>query len=216
MGHTNTEIQFYHEKDTAIFISHFRIISSFLSAIFGAYSLSLFGFSEIYFLLRIVGYKLGFVRGPTYQKYVPQRRGSGKSYIRSIRYKKERHRKKRRIKKKRATRSPFMKLFSSALTNVINVDKRIHTRGLLPYDTYSTNMVCDNRANVHICNKQNMFVGEIRKCTNQGVATIGGKGHQPSGTGTVRWIWRDDSGKSHEYHVEDAIFPHNIQSTFSA
>ena len=51
-----------------------------------------------------------------------------------------------------------------------------------------------------------MFVGEIRKCTNQGVATIGGKGHQTSGIGTVRWIWRDDSGKSHEYLVKDALF----------
>ena len=68
-------------------------------------------------------------------------------------------------------------------------------------------MVCDNSANVHICNKRNMFVGEIRKCTNQGVATIGGKGHQPSGIGTVRWIWRDKYGKSHEYLVEDSLFP---------
>ena len=77
-------------------------------------------------------------------------------------------------------------------------------------------MVCDNIANVHICNKQNMFVGEIRKCTNNGVATIGGKGHQPSGIGTVRWIWRDDSGKSHEYLVKDELFfpqsPINILS----
>ena len=48
-GHTNTEIQLYREKDTVIFISHFRILSSFLSAIFGAYSLSLFGFSVICF-----------------------------------------------------------------------------------------------------------------------------------------------------------------------
>ena len=54
------------------------------------------------------------------------------------------------------------------------------------YDTDSTNMVCDISANVHICNKQNMFVREIRKCTNQGVDIIGGKGHQTSGIGTVR------------------------------
>ena len=77
-------------------------------------------------------------------------------------------------------------------------------------------MVCDNSANVHICNKRNMFVGKIRKYTNQGVATIGGKGHQPSGIGTVRWIWRDDSGKYHEYLVKDALFspqsPINILS----
>ena len=114
---------------------------------------------------------------------------------------------KRRINKKRATRSPFVKLFSSALTTVLNVDECVRTRYLLPYETDSTNMVCDNSANVHICNKQNMFVGEIRKCTNQGVATIGGKGHHPSGIGTVRCIWRDNSGKSHEYLVKDELFP---------
>ena len=119
------------------------------------------------------------------------------------------------IKKKRATRSPFVKLFSSALTTVLNVDERVRTMDLLPYETDSTTMVCDNSANVHICNKQKMFVGEIRQCKNQVVATIGGKGHQPSGIGTVRWIWRDDSGKSHEYLVEDVLFSHNLPSTFS-
>ena len=80
------------------------------------------------------------------------------------------------------------------------------SKGFTPYDTDSTTMVCDNSANVQICNKRNMFVGEIRKCTNQGVATIGGKGHRPSGIGTVRWIWREDSGKFHEYLVKDALF----------
>ena len=51
-----------------------------------------------------------------------------------------------------------------------------------------------------------MYVGEIRKFKIQGVATIGGKGRHPSGIGTVCWIWRDNSGKSHEYLVEGALF----------
>ena len=119
------------------------------------------------------------MRGPTYHKYRPGHRGSGKSYIRSIRYKKDRHIKKRIIKKKRATRSPFVKLLSSALTTVLNVDERVRTRDLLPYDTDSTTMVCDNSANVHICNKRNMFVGEIRKFTNKGVATMLGDREYP-------------------------------------
>ena len=59
-----------------------------------------------------------------------------------------------------------------------------------------------------------MFVGEIRKVSNQQVATIGGKGHQHSGIGTVKWIWRDDSGNLHEYLVEDVLFFHHPQSTF--
>ena len=54
------------------FSSHtFGYYPHFLRAIFGAYSFSLFGFSVIYFLSRIVGYKLGFVRSPTYRKYLP-------------------------------------------------------------------------------------------------------------------------------------------------
>ena len=61
-----------------------------------------------------------------------------------------------------------------------------------------------------------MFVGEMRSSTNQGVATIGGKGHQPSGIGTVRWTWRDDIGKLHEFLIEDVLFfpqsPNNILS----
>ena len=54
--------------------------------------------------------------------------------------------------------SPFVESSSSAFTTVINIDKCVRTRDLLPYDTDSTTMVCDNSANVHIYNKQNMFV----------------------------------------------------------
>ena len=170
----------------------------------------------IYFLSRIIGYKFGFGRSPNYCKYHPRRRGSGKSYRRGIRYKKNWHRNKRRIKKKKYTRPSLVESSSLAFTTVLNVDKRVHTRYLLQYDRDSATMVCDNSVNVHICNKKNMFVGEIRKCTNQGVATIGVKFYQPSGIGTVRWIWRNDSGKSHEYLVKDAFFFHNLPSTFSA
>ena len=67
-------------------------------------------------------------------------------------------------------------------------------------------MVCDNSANVHICNRRSMFVVEIIKVSNQQVATIGGKGYQPSGIGTVKLIWRDDPGKSYKYLVEDVLF----------
>ena len=121
----------------------------------------------IYFLSRILGYKLGFVRSPKYRKYHPRRCGSGKSYRRGIRYKKNWYRKKRLLKKKRATRPPLVESSSSAFTTVLNVDERVRTRDLLQYDTDSATMVCDNSANVHICNKQNMFVGEIGNCRVQ-------------------------------------------------
>ena len=141
------------------------------------------------FLSRIVGYKFGIVRTPLCCKYHPRRLRSGRSYRRGTRYAKNWHRKKRKIKQKKVTRPQLVEFFSSAFTAVLNVDNRVRTRDLLQYDTDSATMVCDNSANVHICNKRNMFVGEMRSCTNQGVATIGGKGHQPSGIGTVRWTW---------------------------
>ena len=66
----------------------------------------------------------------------------------------------------------------SVFTSVFNVDERCLSRDRIHYGTDSSTMVCDNSVNVHICNWRNMFVGEIRKFSNQQVATIGGKGHQ--------------------------------------
>ena len=77
-------------------------------------------------------------------------------------------------------------------------------------------MVCDNSVNVQICNRRNMFVGEIIKVSNKKVATIEGKGNQPSVIVTVKWTWRDNTGKFHEYLVEDVLlftqYPINILS----
>ena len=104
----------------------------------------------------------------------------------------------------------------SVFTSVINVDERCQSRDRLNYETYYSTMVCENNVNVHICNRRNMFVGEIRKLSNQQVATIGGRGHQHSGIATVKLIWCDNSGKSHKYLVEDVLlfpqYPINILS----
>ena len=80
MDPTYKEIQSYLREDTAISSHFFGYYPHFLRAIFGAYSFLLFGFSVIYFLSRIVGYKLGFMQSPKYSRY-----GSGKSYRRGIR-----------------------------------------------------------------------------------------------------------------------------------
>ena len=113
--------------------------------------------------------------------------------------------------KKKNLNSPISLL--SAFASVPNVDERCRSRDTLHYDTDYSTMVCDNSANVHICNQRNIFVGEIRKVSNQQVSTIGGKGNQPSGIGTVKWIWREYPGKLHEYLVEYVLFFHNLQST---
>ena len=152
MGHQYTEIQSYLIEDTEIFISHFRILSSFFARYFRCILIfTIWVLSDI-FLSRIVGYKIGFMRSPRYHKYRRQRRVYGKSYLRGIRYKNNRHRKKRRIKKKQATRSSFVESSSLAFTTVLNVGECVRTRDLLPYDIDSTTMVCDNSLNFHIYN----------------------------------------------------------------
>ena len=64
-----------------------------------------------------------------------------------------------------------------------------------------------------------MFVGDLKQVTKHKVATIGGKGHAPSGLGTVKWRWVDDNGKSHEYLIHDVLYfpqsPINILSVTS-
>ena len=122
--------------------------------------------------------------------------------------------KKQRQKKNKKKNLELPISLLSFFTFVLNVDECSLSRYRLHYDTYSSIMVCDNITNVHIYNRRNMFVGEIQKVSNQQVATIGGKVHQPSGISTIKWIWRDDSRKLHEYLVEDVLFFHNLQSTF--
>jgi len=87
------------------------------------------------------------------------------------------------------------------------------------FDTDSVTAVCDNSANVHICNNKSMFIGEIRKTDKHYVATIGGQKNAATGMGTVRWEWKDDNGKQHTYDIEDTLYfpssPVNILSVTS-
>ena len=59
-------------------------------------------------------------------------------------------------------------------------------------------------------------MGELQPVTAHKVATIGGRGHAPSGVGTVEWIWKDDEGNTHQYLVEITLYfpqsPINILS----
>ena len=90
---------------------------------------------------------------------------------------------------------------------------------MFSFDSDSTTIVCDNSANVSICNTKSMYVGEMQQIHNTNVATIGGKGHPVSGIGTVKWHWKDDDGVGHEFLVEDVLYfpqsPINILSVTS-
>ena len=179
-----------------------------IKAIFSAYSLALFSCALIYFLARIIGYKIGVIKTLKHLSYRPRRRYPGKFYRRGYRSKNNLHHdKKGRRKKKEKERVKPMSSSLLGFTSVPNVDERCRSRDMLHFNTDSSTMVCDNSPNNHICNRRDMFVGEIKKVLNQQVATIGGKGHQPSYIGTVQWIWRDDSGKPPSYLVENVLFP---------
>ena len=103
-------------------------------------------------------------------------------------------------------------------STVLNLDKKVQDEAV-SFDTDSVTAVCDNSANVHICNNESMFIGEIRKTDKHYVATIGGQKNAATGMGTVRWEWKDDNGKQHTYDIEDTLYfpssPVNILSVTS-
>ena len=104
----------------------------------------------------------------------------------------------------------------SAHTIVLNIDEKCGDQPAINFDSDSTTVVCNNSANIHICNDKQHFVDELRPVAQHKVATIGGRGHAPSGIGTVEWTWCDDKGKRHTYRVRNVLFfpqsPINILS----
>ena len=202
--------------------------------LFWLYATCLFGSSVLYFLFRIIAYKIGCIRyGPP---QLNRKRGKTQrwSHCRVIRQsrcrKKWKHcwrKGKRKLQQHFSSHTSPSLLHASdsirtVLATVLNVDERsqrIRENGMMSFDTDLATIVCDNSANVHVCNSKSMFVGELRPVPNTKVATIGGKGHAASGVGTVKWIWSDEDGKAHEYLIEDCLFfpqsPINILSVTS-
>ena len=202
--------------------------SYLLAILFWIYTATLYAGAFCYFLFRIFTYRLGYLRMDTKsrkqsrQRIPPQFRSYTTPTRRRRFYKKSRWKRvnKSHTKMKRNLLPDILEEVEApvAFTTVLNIDDRVNNleRDLSTWDTDSSSMVCDNSANVHICNKRSMFVGDLTPVINHKVATIGGKGHQPSGIGTVRWTWRDVKGKMHQYNIEDVLYfpesPINILS----
>ena len=110
-------------------------------------------------------------------------------------------------------------MFFSSVLNIDNRTDRSSRRNTFTFDSDSSTVICDNSANVHICNDKGMFIGDLRPANNQTVATIGGKSNVPGDIGTVQWTWRDDDGTSYKILVQDVLFfpasPINILSVTS-
>ena len=95
----------------------------------------------------------------------------------------------------------------SVFLSVLNIDDRIECYGgAVSFDSDSQTLVCDNSVNVHICRDKTHFAGDIQPCTMHKLATTGGRGHAPTGTGTVRWNWFDDEGVRHKFLVENVLY----------
>ena len=67
---------------------------------------------------------------------------------------------------------------------VLNIDKRLQDQPI-KFDTDSSTIICDNSANVHICNDKNMFIRPPRRTDQHYVATIGGAKNSAAGMGTT-------------------------------
>ena len=98
----------------------------------------------------------------------------------------------------------------------LNIDDKINGAESVRFDADSVTVVCDNSANVHVCNDKSCFVGEIKLDRSLQVATIGGKKNTSAGIGTVRWKWKDDDGVFHTFEIRDVLYfpdsPVNILS----
>ena len=100
-------------------------------------------------------------------------------------------------------------------STVLNIDKRLQ-EPTLSFDTDASTIICDNSANVHICNDKSFFVSPPRRTDKHYVATIGGSKNIACGMGTVKWTWKDDTGKSHTFEIQEVLYfpqsPVNILS----
>ena len=184
--------------------------------IFSWYANVLFTCSILYYLGQIISCRLGFICAPELTNQCMLKRSS-------LRRKRGRHACHGRVKNLRSrkqrkwSRKNLLRRLSdvsttsdaaSAFTTVLNIDQRSRKMGgsgMFSFDSDSTTIVCDNSANVSICNTKSMYVGEMQHIHNTNVATIGGKGHPASGIGTVKWCWKDDKGIAHEFLVEGVL-----------
>ena len=104
--------------------------------------------------------------------------------------------KRRKSRWKKGAASPYQ-VHAVAL----NIDDRVSNTSSVRFDADSLTVICDNSANVHICNNKGSFVGDIEMDKSLQVATIGGKQNASAGSGTVRWKWKDDDGVFHTFEI---------------
>ena len=64
---------------------------------------------------------------------------------------------------------------------VLNIDERANQLSSHRFDSDSVTVICDNSANVHVCNTKSCCVGEIKLDKSLQVATIGSRQNSSAG-----------------------------------
>ncbi len=96
--------------------------------------------------------------------------------------------------------------YLSVFNTVLNIDDITAQHSTINFDSDASLVICDNSANVHVCNDKNMFVSEIRPLQSHVVATIGGLENQAAGIGDIQWGWKDHSGQNHTYCIRNVLY----------
>ena len=98
----------------------------------------------------------------------------------------------------------------------LNFDERISNMSSVCFDTDSLTVICDNSANVHICNNKSSFVEDVEMDKSLQVATIDSRQNTSAGIGIVCWKWKDDDGVFHTFKIQDVLyFPESPVNTLS-
>ena len=108
----------------------------------------------VYFTFRILAFRLGFLQHP------------------KVRQKRDWHKRKRK-KKRLRTDQKQSTCNGHVFATAFNIDQRAEKASSTRFDSDSSTIICDNSANVHICNDKNAFIGEIHTDKSCQVATIG-------------------------------------------
>ena len=161
-----------------------------------------------YLVWRIFAFRLGII------KIQPTTKKNGWCKRRKSKWKRGSTKKKGWGKRRNSKWKSSPKYHAHAIA--LNIDDKVNGSASVRFDADSVTVVCDNSANVHVCNDKSCFVGEIKMDWSLQVATIGGKKNTSAGIGTVRWKWKDDNGVFHTFEIQDALYfpdsPVNILS----
>ena len=110
--------------------------------------------------------------------------------------------KSRRVWHKRKNKQTY-----HAYSTVLNLEKRLQYQPI-KFDTDSTTVICNNSANVHICNDKNMFISPPCWNDQNYITTIGDAKNSAAGMGTTRWSWKDYVEKQDKIDVQNILcFP---------